>query len=543
MVVNNEKEDNVEPHFTIENNVLKGKVVTKDTLHTGLGKLLFDVLRNNPDVIGQVDAITGIEDTFADITDRAIKCALWLRKQGVGKGDIVVICTHNHRDSTIPFLAGLFLGAIVNSWDNEMNIQYGRHMMTLTLPEVIFANEKSAALILEVAKIELFHTRIVCFGHYPGTTPFADVLKDHQESAVANFKCEEIDDLEETALLLFSSGTTGLPKAVQLPHRALINMLMTDYNMITDIIMTFSSLYWISGVLFTIKGIYSCTKRIIPPEFEPQVACELLQKYKVSWALLSTSISNRLIRYSHLRDYDLSSLKAVIIGGAILQKESEDLLRKYLPHAVIVQAYGTTELGGVITIQLPGTTSGSCGIVSANSEIKIVDVKTGRALGPNQPGELQSKTWTMSTGYYKNPEETKNTFDEDGWMHTGDLAYYNEKGEFFIIDRIKELIKYRGHQISPSEIEALLQTHPAVVEAAVVGVPHPTDDEHPIAFVCKAPNKEVSAEELIKLVEVNMMDHNRLRAGVKFLPKLPYTNSGKIARKELRAMAKKIAIG
>ncbi|CAL7935336.1 unnamed protein product [Xylocopa violacea] len=542
MVVNNEKKNNVEPPFTIENNVLKGKVVKNDGPLVNPAKLLFDILRNNPDVISQVDGLTGTEDTFSAIRDRAVKCALWLQKQGIGKGDIIAISTHNHLNTSIPFLAGMFLGAIVNPWDSEMNIQSGRHMMTLTLPKVIFANEKSAAVALEVAKIELFHTKIVCFGYYPGTTPFVDVLKDHQESSVANFKCAEIDDFEDTSLLLFSSGTTGPSKAVQLSHRSLANVLMSDYEMNSHVAMSFSTLYWISGVLLTIKSIHSCMKRIIPPEFEPKVACELMEKYKVSWVLLSTSIANRLIRYGHLQDYDLSNLKVVVIGGAILKKESEDVLRKHLPHTMIIQAYGMTELGGLVTKQVPGATIGSCGIPTENSEIKVVDIETGKTLGPNQPGEVYTKTWTMTTGYYKNPEETKRSIDEDGWVHTGDLAYYNEKGEFFILDRVKELIKYRGYQISPSEIEALLQSHPAVLEAAVIGVPHPTDDEHPIAFVSKIPNKEVSAEELIKLVEINMTDYNKLRAGVKFLPNLPHTNSGKIARKELRAMAKKYAI-
>lgn len=201
-----------------------------------------------------------------------------------------------------------------------------------------------------------------------------------------------------------------------------------------------------------------------------------------------------------------------------------------------------TELCGLVIIQLPDTQSGSCGVITTNCEAKIVDRETGNLLGPNQPGELCIKSWARMNGYYRNLEATKATLDTEGWIHTGDLATYNEKGEFFIVDRLKELIKYQGHSITPIEIESVLQSHPAVLEVAVVGIPHPTDDEHPVAFVSKVPNKEVSAEELIKIVETNLIDHYKLRGGVKFLPSLPHTHSGKIARKELRAMAKTLAV-
>lgn len=148
-----------------------------------------------------------------------------------------------------------------------------------------------------------------------------------------------------------------------------------------------------------------------------------------------------------------------------------------------------------------------------------------------------------------------------GWLHTGDLCYFDEDGELFVVDRLKELIKYRGHQISPGEIEDVLLSHPAVLEAAVVSVFHPTDDEHPIAYVTKKLGTKVQSgfslrecsnssntyveflqvteQELIDLVASNMMDHFKLRAGVVFLDSFPYTGSGKIAKKELRALARK----
>lgn len=535
---------NAEPLFTIENNILKGRVVKLNSKYSSIGKLVLDSLRNKPDFVGQVDAITGNQDTFGEIADRAVKCALWLQKYGVGKGDIVAVSTHNHLDAVVPYFATLFLGAIVNPWDYEMNIQLGRHFIKLTQPKVIFANEKSVSVIMEASKIELFHAKVVCFGGgFPGTTSFSDVLKDHTKSAVLNFECNQVED-HLTALILFSSGTTDLPKGTQLSNRALLNVMELNegFALNTTTLMWFSSLYWVSGSLLSLKSVCSYSKKIISPDFDEKTACEMIEKFQISWLMLSTSMSNRLVRYNHLHEYNLTSLKVLLTGGAVLTKQSEELIRKNLPNTRIIQAYGMTELCGLVIIQLPDTQSGSCGVITTNCEAKIVDRETGNLLGPNQPGELCIKSWARMNGYYRNLEATKATLDTEGWIHTGDLATYNEKGEFFIVDRLKELIKYQGHSITPIEIESVLQSHPAVLEVAVVGIPHPTDDEHPVAFVSKVPNKEVSAEELIKIVETNLIDHYKLRGGVKFLPSLPHTHSGKIARKELRAMAKTLAV-
>ncbi|XP_017763750.1 PREDICTED: 4-coumarate--CoA ligase 1-like [Eufriesea mexicana] len=544
MVVNNSKSNNTEPAFHTENNVLKGKVLSCESQYTNIGTFLFDKMKKNLNLVAQVDAMTGIEDTYADIIDRSVKCALWLQKHGVGKGDIVAVSSHNHRDCVVPCLAALYMGAIVNPWDYDMNVQLARHFLTLSKPKVIFANEKSVGIVLEAAKIELCQTEMVSFGDYPGTIPFSETLKGHSKSAVVNFRCKEINDRRDTGFILCSSGTTGLPKGTQLSHEVIMNMLALTENLDLNkqVPMWFSTLYWISGSMLTLRSIASGTKRIIAPDFDETIACEIIDKFKVTWLMLSTSMANRFVRFDRLHDYDLSSLTVLFTGGATLKQESQDLLKKHLPHSLIVQAYGMTELGGLVTAQLPDTTSGSCGVVCTNCEIKVIDTESGMALGPNQNGELCVKSWTMMTGYYKNPEETKKIIDKDGWLHTGDLGYYNEKEEFFIVDRLKEIIKYRGHQTTPNIIENLLQTHPAVLEVAVVGIPHRTDDEHPVAFVSKVPNKEVSAEELIKIVAGNLMDHYKLRGGVKFLPSLPHTHSGKISRKELRAMAKSLAV-
>lgn len=138
-------------------------------------------------------------------------------------------------------------------------------------------------VISEAAKIELYHLKMVCFGYYPGTTLFSETLKGHTESAVKNFRCREINDPSHTGLILFSSGTTGMPKGVQISHKALINALdpMAGFSLNAHVPMWFSSLYWISGSLLSLKSIVSCTKKIIGPEFDEKVTCEIIEKFKV----------------------------------------------------------------------------------------------------------------------------------------------------------------------------------------------------------------------------------------------------------------------
>ncbi|XP_003704786.1 luciferin 4-monooxygenase [Megachile rotundata] len=543
MVSDKEKNNAVLP-FRIENNIMKGKVVPFKSQYTSVGKLMYDSMKNNFNLVGQVCTITDVEDTFGEILDRSIKCALWMKKQGVGNNDIVVISSHNHRDSFIPGIAALFIGAVCNPWPSDMNTQVARHFMSMMQPKLIFACEKSVPVILDAAKIEGHNPKVVTFGDYLGTTPFSETLKGHTKLAISNFKCSDIDDTEQSAVILFSSGTTGLPKGVQLPHRALLNIMEVDEGLAvaSHVLMWLTSLYWLTGTLLSIKHIVGGAKKVISPEFDEETVCRHFEKYKVSWTMLSTSMANRLARFSRLHEYDLSSLKILCTGGSAMGKEAEILLRKAFPTTKVIQGYGMTELGNLISAQDVDSTPGSCGLATINTEIKIIDPETGKTLGPNQSGEVCIKNLSMTSGYYKNPEATKNAIDEDGWLHSGDLGCFNEKGELFIIDRLKELIKFQGYHVIPTEIESLLQSHPAVLEVAVVSIPHPIDCEHPVAFVSKIPNKEVTEEELKKLVANNLMDYCKLRGGVKFMPSLPHTASGKVARKELKAIAKTMAV-
>ncbi|XP_018393717.1 PREDICTED: uncharacterized protein LOC108772644 [Cyphomyrmex costatus] len=528
-------------NFTMENGVYKGQETYQSIQYKSLGELMWVSITNYEDKIAHLDARTDETFTYGELQDKAVRCALWLQKQGIKCGDVISVCTSNQPNSIVPCIAAAYINAIFNPWNEDMDLPTALHVLQLTTPKVIFCSEKSVNVILSAMKEKNCNPMVVVFGNHASVISLSDILRNCNNAEAANFRYIELDDVKKTACIMHSSGTTGMPKGVELSNHTTI--LMTENNnldMSNVPTLWFSSLYWISGVMLNVKAISQGATVILYSEFDEDVTCQLIEKYKVAVMFLSSSMINRFVRAGYIKKYSLPSLKVILGGGAIIKPKVQEELRRTLPHVQILQGYGMTEVGGLATCQLPNHKNGSCGIVVKNVQIKIVDPESGKVLDPNQSGEIWLKSAVMMTGYYRNPEATKSTIDEEGWLHTGDIGYIDEDGELFIIDRIKELIKYRGYHISPGEIEGVLISHPAVLEAAVISIPHVTDDEHPLAYITKKPGAKETEQELIDFVAKNMMDHYKLRAGIIFLDVFPYTGSGKIARKDLKEMAKKL---
>ncbi|EGI64551.1 Luciferin 4-monooxygenase, partial [Acromyrmex echinatior] len=491
----------------------------------------------------QLDACTEETITYAELQEKVVRCALWFQKQGIKSGDVISMCTGNHLDSIVPCLSAAYIDAIFNPWNENMDLQTALHVLQLTTPKVIFCSEKAVDVILSAIKKQKCNPTIVIFGKHVDAISFFDILRNCNDVEVANFRYVELDDIKKTACILHSSGTTGMPKGVELSNYALLVIIQKNILDVANTpLLWFSSLYWLSGTVLNLNMIAQGNLAILYPEFNEEMTCRLIEKYKViiSFIFLSTSMINRFLKAGYVKKYSLPSLKIIMSTGAIIKPKVQEELKCILPHVDILQGYGMTETSGFITSQLSNHKYGSCGVVVENVQMKIIDPENEKILGPNQSGEIWVKSVTMMNDYYRNPEATKSTIDEEGWLHTGDIGYVDEDGELFIIDRIKELIKYRGYQISPTEIENVLMLHPAVLETAIVGVPHALDDEHPLAYVTKRPGAEVTEQELIDFVARNMMDHYKLRAGVIFLDNFPYTGSGKISRKDLKVMTKEL---
>lgn len=202
--------------------------------------------------------------------------------------------------------------------------------------------------------------------------------------------------------------------------------------------------------------------------------------------------------------YDLSSLKVIWVGAAPLSKEVEDAVRARIGVSVIRQGYGMTEATLAFTGQTDDAhTPGSVGIIRSGFWGKVIDTETGVVLGPNQRGELCFKGTTVMKGYVGDVLSTSATIDKEGWLHTGDIGYYDDNGEWYIVDRIKELIKFKAFQVPPAEIEAVLLTHPGVKDVGVIGVPDDEAGELPLAFVVQQHNVNLTKEDIIEYVAGN----------------------------------------
>ncbi|EGI64552.1 Luciferin 4-monooxygenase [Acromyrmex echinatior] len=483
-------------------NVYKEQAQHKLSNYKSLGELMWITIKSHEDKIAQLDACTEETVTYAELQNKVVRCALWLQKKGIKSGDVISICTGNHLNSIVPCLSTTYINAIFNPWNENMDLQTALYFLQLMMPKMIFCSEKSVNIILSAIKKQNYNATVVVFGKHVDAVSFSDILKNCNDVEVTNFRYIELDNIKKTACIMHSSGTTGIPKGVELSNYAMLFIsLQYEINLTNVPSLWFSTIYWITGVIMSFSGIIQSTKAIIYPEFDEEMTCRLIQKYKIETVFLSTNMMNRLHQSNCIQKYPLSFLKTVMFGGTSIRPKVQEELEHLLPHVQILQCY---------------------------------DPETGKVLNPNQSGEIWLKLPSIMNGYYKNPEATKNTIDKDGWIHSGDIGYIDEDGEIFIVDRIKDLIKYRGYQISPTEIENVLISHPAVSEVVVIGIPHAIDDEHPLAFIIKQPGAKVMEQELIDFVANNMMDDCKLRGGVIFLSKFPYTSSGKILKKELK---------
>lgn len=255
------------------------------------------------------------------------------------------------------------------------------------------------------------------------------------------------------------------------------------------------------GLLTTIGSSICGAQIILLPKFEEHVFLQAIQTHRPNVAFLVPPLLLFLAKSPLVDQYDLSSLLVIGCGAAPLSKDVSDAVKARLNVFEIAQGYGMSEMTlSVLAQTLENNKPGSVGSLRPGTYGKVIDLETGQALGPNRRGEMCFKGNIIMKGYVNNSEATKDTIDAEGWLHTGDIGYYDEDQEWFIVDRIKELIKYKGYQVPPAEIEAILLTHPEILDAAVIGVPDERAGELPFAFVVRKPNGKLTKQDVIAYV-------------------------------------------
>jgi len=346
--------------------------------------------------------------------------------------------------------------------------------------------------------------------------------------------------------MFFSSGTTGFPKAVETTHDNFVSQIMLlglegglglDENSVNN---GFLPSYHCFGSVIGMTVLCKGAQSVCLDGFQPGVFLEANQKHKINFATLVPPIMVFLAKHPMVDNYDLSSLEEVICAAAPLSEQLENDVKKKLnnPKLNIRQGYGLSETtGAAICVAQGSTLPGSIGEVVANHVCRLVNVETREEVAQGESGEILIKGPCVMKGYLNNPKATQETFDDDGWLMTGDIGYTDEQGNFYIIDRLKEFIKVKGFQVAPAELEALLLEHPLIADAAVIGIPDDRAGERPKAFVVKAAGVELSDEGVKKFVGENAADY-KIPSQIEFIDVIPKLPSGKIQRKELRIREK-----
>ncbi|KAG0472692.1 hypothetical protein HPP92_014131 [Vanilla planifolia] len=350
---------------------------------------------------------------------------------------------------------------------------------------------------------------------------------------------------EDTATLLYSSGTTGKSKGVISTHRNLISMvqiILTRFKLEGDgqpetFICTVPMFHVYGLAAFATGLLGSGSTVVILSRFDLGEMLRAISEYGATYLPLVPPILVAMIGAE--KPLQLGSLRRVLSGGAPLSRELIDGFREKYPAVEILQGYGLTEstgIGASTDSHEESQRYGTAGLLSPNTEAKIVDPETGEPLPVNRTGELWLRGPYVMKGYYKNPEATRSTLDSKGWLKTGDLCYIDDDGYLFVVDRIKELIKYKGYQVAPAELEGLLLAHPEILDAAVIPFPDKEVGQVPMAYVVRKGESELTEAEVMEFVGKQVAPYKRIRR-VAFVASIPKNPSGKILRKDLISLA------
>ncbi|KAF3787514.1 4-coumarate--CoA ligase-like 5 [Nymphaea thermarum] len=497
--------------------------------------------------IALIDAETGEQITYPQLWSMVHSLADGLSSVGVRQGDVVLILSPNSIHFPIVFLAVMSLGAILTT-TNPINtaaeiakqVRDSRPSLAFTTPSLLpklKGTNLPVILLNHDADTETLPTTALKI-----VTTIAGLLNGRHR------RCPRPRiHQDDTATLLYSSGTTGLSKGVISSHRnliAMVSVIMGRFRLDSgDGLETFLCtvpMFHVYGLAAFASGLLGSGGTIVVlSRFDMGAMLEAIQRYRVTYLPLVPPILVALAKSPEVRRFDLGSLRKVLSGGAPLGRElMEEFLARF-PSVSVLQGYGLTESTGIGASTDTADESrryGTAGLLSANMEARIVDPETGEALEVNQKGELWMRGPSIMKGYFSNPEATASTLDSEGWLRTGDLCYIDEDGYIFVVDRLKELIKYKGYQVAPAELEALLHTHPDISDAAVIPFPDKEVGQYPVAFVVRKAGTSVTEDAIIKFVAQQVAPYKKIRR-VSFVSEVPKNASGKILRKDLIKLA------
>ncbi len=474
-----------------------------------------------------VDGLTGRSLSFGDLRRQVRQVAAGLATR-VGKTDVVAIWAPNVPEYAVAFHAVISLGAVVTTINPAYTSGEAAFQLRDCSARLLITTAALSARALEAVEASGAAIQVVTLDEAPGLASLASLAVDTDPPPVA------IDPAVDLAALPYSSGTTGLAKGVMLTHRNLVaNLQQIDATELPDLpamvgVLPFFHIYGMTVIMNL--GLLRRATIVTLPRFELESFLKVLQDWPIPLAHIVPPIAVALAKHPAVDGYDLRGVKSLFSGAAPLGAELTAALRTRLG-VTTRQGYGLTETSPAAYYTPPGgERDGKVGILVPGTECRIVCTETGRLLGCDQPGEVLIRGPQVMKGYWRNPEATAATIDPDGWLHTGDIGIVDDEGYLTVVDRLKELIKVKGYQVAPAELEALLLEHPQIADVAVVPVADEEAGEVPKAYVVAS--GPLTASEVADFVAPRVAHYKRIRR-VEFVEAIPKSPSGKILRRIL----------
>lgn len=482
-----------------------------------------------------IDGPSGKGYTYEQLRSRIHRLAGGLQAHGLKSGDVVGLLAPNSPAYAVAFHAVAVCGGTVTTINPAYAVEEIQQQLKDSGACLLISDNACVQAAVD-ASMDTAATEILTLHAHEGHRSLDDLLSEEIQQVA-------IDPHRHAVVMPYSSGTTGLPKGVMLSHHNLVANLVQinaalgyEEDESALAVLPFFHIYGMQVLMGSLlaEGMTIVTM----PRFDMEQTLKLIQEHRITQYFAVPPIILGLAKTPLLDQYDISSLRKIFSGAAPLGGELAEVASRRVG-CPIVQGYGMTEMSPVSHIT-PGYNgrAGSSGVTVANTLSRIVD-EEGNDLGVDAEGELWVKGPQVMLGYLNNEAATRETLDEDGWLHTGDVARIDSDGYMSIVDRVKELIKYKGFQVAPAELEALIATHPSVLDVAVIGVPDEEAGELPKAFVVLKPiagegkDSALSAEDIRVFVKPHVAGYKQIHE-VEFVDSIPKSASGKILRRLLR---------